>query len=254
MATFEQRSRDLRWWNTAVGAVHSLSFVALLTITLLNLDRALTLPLWLDFGGEIRPLGRFPISATLLPFPLITALTHFAAAAGYGRYYYYALRVGVTWHRWVEYSITNGLMTWSVLALAGVGNVLILVAGVIVNVIMQYFGFAHERENVGAQTTLAFLWWGFLPWLVLWFLAFAYYFGATIAVAPFFVGLAVVGTWLLSFTFVLPLVYRYYTSSPALEANYKTDRAYQVASLTSKLFLDWTVLIGVLFFCGSFCV
>lgn len=243
MADFAKRRRDLRFWNILVGTVHASSFVALLALTLTNLNIALTRPLWVDFGGALRVLGAAPLAATLLPFPVITALFHFFEAADFADYYRLALRVGVTPHRWIEYSITNGLMTWSVLVLAGVGNVPTLVAALLVNVTMQYFGFAHERENVGAQTTLAFVGWGFLPWLVLWFWALAYY-AASAAEQPTFVGVAVVGSFLLSLTFVAPLIYRYRTKTPALEANYRTERAYLLLSLTAKLFLDWTVTVG----------
>jgi len=244
MATFAEYRASLLRWNLAVGAVHLTSFLVLLAITLANLDRALERDLWFDFGGAVRVIARSPLAATLLPFPAITALFHFCEASGFASYYRYALIIGVTPHRWIEYSITNGLITWSVLALAGVGNVLVLAAAVLVNVTMQYFGFAHERENAGAQTTLAYLGWGFLPWLVLWLLPLAYYIGDAAAREPAYVGVAIIGTFLLSLTFPLPLVYRYYTASRDLEANYKTERAFLLLSLTAKLFLDWTVTIG----------
>jgi len=240
-----QLKRSLRTWNWAVAAVHGASFVALLIITLTSSAPLLSFPVWTDFGQVLTVLFTTPISATLLPFPFITSAFHVAAALGVADYYKFALVKGVTPHRWLEYMITNGLMTVSVFALAGAGNILLPITGLVLNVIMNYFGYVHELANTKRQRTLNFVWWGFAPWLPLWIIPLTYYFVAA-STLPIYFGVAIVGTFLFSIGFVLPLFYRYSTSSPELVANYNTERAYLILSLTAKLFLDWTVTIGTL--------
>lgn len=239
----QEYKKSLRRWNLAVGAVHTTSFVVLLIITLSTLSRTLRLPLWTDFGASIAPLGLFPLAATLLPFPAITAIFHFAQAFGVCDYYQYALVRGVTPHRWLEYSITNGLMTFSVFVLAGAGNILLPLTGLVLNVVMQLFGYFHERANSTHQHSLGFLFYGFLPWLPLWFIPLAYYIAAATSL-PIFYGVAIIGTFLGSIAFTFPLFWRYWTSDEPIEANYKAERAFLLLSLTLKLFLDWTVVIG----------
>lgn len=239
----QQFRRSARRDELIAAAVNGLSFLILLTITLSTPSSALFLPLWFDGGGVIRPLGSFPIAATLLPFPAITALFHLAQALDVGDFYQYALVYGVTPHRWIEYAITNSLMTWSLFALAGVGNVVLLIIGVFLNVLMQLFGFLHERANSKYQHSTGYLLWGFVPWLALWLVTFAYYFDRAASV-PVYYGVAIIGSFILSLAFVAPLVYRYYTSTPPLRANKNVVRQYSALSATAKLFLDWTVVIG----------
>jgi hypothetical protein len=237
--------RDVRREELLVAAVHATSFVALLIITLSTLSRALVLPLWFDGGGvAIRSLGTFPISATLLPFPAITALFHLAQAFDVADYYQYTLVRGVTPHRWLEYSITNGLMMWSIYTLAGAGNILLPITGLFLNVLMQFFGYAHERANSGrGQHSLGYLLWGFVPWLALWLIPLTYYFDRA-GELPVYYGVAIVGTFLLSLVFVAPLVWRYNTNDAPLLANKRVAQYYARISLTAKLLLDWTVVIG----------
>jgi len=90
------------------------------------------------------------------------------------------------------------------------------------------------------------VWWGFVPWLPLWYVPIAYFLASPVTL-PVFYPVAIFGTFVFSFAFVAPLVYRYYTTSPEIVANYNVERAYLVLSLTAKLFLDWTVTIGAQF-------
>ena len=139
--------------------------------------------------------------------------------------------------------ITNGLMTVSVFALAGAGNIFLPLTGLLLNILMNLFGYLHELSNSKRQRSLALVWWGFVPWIPLWAIPLTYYFAQSGAL-PVYFGVGIVGTFLFSIAFVVPLFYRYMTKSPEIVANYNTERAYLILSLTAKLFLDWTVTIG----------
>lgn len=254
-ATNRQLAVALRRWNWLVAAVHFTSFVTLLILTLVFRDRQLRVPLWTDFvdssnEGVVEVRAVQPLAATLLPFPLITALFHAAQAMNIFSYNRYALDRGVTPHRWIEYTITNGLMTWSVFVLAGARNILLPVTGLFLNALMNFFGYLHELLNSEQQKSLFLLWTGFVPWLPLWIVPIVY-FVANAGSLPLYVGFAVFGTFLLSVAFTVPLQWRYFIEpkegfdkEQRLQANFAVERAYLLLSLTAKLYLDWTVVIG----------
>lgn len=226
-------SQKLFYWNVAVACVHLSSFVALTIISFVNLDKAR----YVALGAT----GSYPIFATLLPFPLITGVFHIATAANVDSYYHSVLVLGVNRLRWIEYGITNGLMTWSVLAIAGAGaaSVYLPVMGVLANFSMQYHGYLFEQFRAKNGTVL---WMGFLPWIVIWVPTLGYYF-ARISTALLYDGFAILGTFAFSIAFVVPLWYRQAKGDTATEL-YNVELAYIWLSLTAKLWLDWTMTIG----------
>lgn len=233
---------SLRNYNVAVACVHATSFVALTVISILNYDKSRrSQDFYLD--APERNVGAYPLLFTLLPFPLITALFHAAAAANAGNYYVEVLSKGMNSLRWIEYSITNGLMTFSVAALVGYTNLTNIVLLVVANVIMQLCGYAHEAVNrLKNVSTLIYLALGFLPWLYKWTLVLVYLHSNSTLTYDF---VAVYGSLAFSLAFVAPLVYKYTASEPQSElVNYNTERAYLLLSLTAKLWLDWTITIG----------
>lgn len=237
------RKRVLRNLNIAVGVVHTTSFYTLLVITLLNLNTLLRLPIWIDYNADIAVVSHFPISATLLPFPFITGSFHFAEAIGVCDYYRRVLVLGVTPHRWIEYTVTNGLMTWSLFLLAGAGNLWLLIGSLFLNALMQYFGYLQELYNSARQRTLVPLLLGFVPWSVLWLVTFVY-FARLDGPVPAYFYVAIIGSFVWSIAFTIPLFYRYFTSDDDEEANFKVEVMYGTLSLTAKLWLDWTVTGG----------
>ena len=237
------RAKVLRNLNITVGVVHSTSFYVLLVLTLVNLNNLLRLPIWIDYNGAIDVVVHFPLAATLLPFPFITACFHFAEAIGACDYYRYVLVLGVTPHRWIEYTITNGLMTWSIFVLAGVGNLWLLITALFLNGAMQYCGYLQEVYNSARQRTIAPLLLGFIPWFLLWLVTFIY-FARLDAPVPPYAYVAIIGSFFWSLAFTIPLFYRYFTTDDDEEANFKVEVMYAALSLTAKLWLDWTVTGG----------
>jgi hypothetical protein len=239
----------LRNWNIAPIIVQLISFIALLAISLSDLSGARRVGLWIDVerGASIRSLGTYPIFATLVPFPAITAIFHLLALLNVDNYYKEVETRGVNRLRWIEYAITNGLMTFSLCTLAGAGGVVLLVASVLANLIMQYFGYLHEYYNHPAGSEPKTLWYliaGFVPWIQIWVTVLTYY-GLNFDTATTSDGVAIIGSLVLSLTFVIPLVWRY-RKQPTAKNNYRMEVFYIILSLTAKLFLDWTVIIGTL--------
>jgi len=243
-----EASRSLRRWNYGVAAVHASSFVALTVLSFVYESSATRARLWTDYvRTTLVEVANYPLFATLLPFPAITAFFHLLAAWNVDNYSQNVLIRGLNRLRWVEYAITNSLITASLLALVGAGNVYLFIAGILSNVIMQYFGYLHEKVNHRSETratSLMPLLVGFLPFFAIWVPTLAYNISG-ISTAPAFETVAVFGSLL----FVVPLLIRYQTAGSGqveLQANYNMELFYIILSLTAKLFLDWTVTINTL--------
>jgi len=236
----------LFWWNIGVTCVHWTSFIALMVISFTRLDRTQRVHLWFDAGyGQAIPrsLGSYPLFATLVPFPFLTGCFHVMAALNVDQYYHGTLKLGMNRLRWVEYAITNGLMTWSLCVLVGAGSILVPILCVFSNFVMQSFGWFHERRNHGvtrAARSLTPLLLGFIPWIVTWATILSYWSvnGGNVAKA-----LAVWGTFVWSLGFVAPLLWRYKQPN-MIKHNYNMEMAYMILSLSAKLWLDWTLVIG----------
>lgn len=228
--------RRLFRWNWFVVFVHTSSFIALLTLTLVFNDTTRMVPIE---GPPSTLTGSYPLAATLLPFPLITAIFHVMAANGLFNYYADVLGEGRNALRWVEYSITNGLMSWSLLFVAGDGAPLLLaITNVLSNFVMQYFGYRHEKTRSLTDLLL-----GFIPWAFNWSCVFVYW-GARASTSSFTDGLALVGSFVWSIAFTLPLFYWLWTRKTReniVRVNYNVERAYILLSLSAKLWLDWVI-------------
>lgn len=232
--------RRLYWWNIAVAIVHGSSFIALLVISLVELSEARFVNLWSDVNETITSLGSYQLFATLLPFPAITSFVHILAAVGVDNYYAKVINLGINRLRWIEYAITNGLMSWSLTVVAGQGNnVVLAIVTVLSNFIMQWYGYEHERRRFSLEPLL----FGVLPWVINWMIVFTYY-GARISTTSVTDGLAIFGSFIWSISFTLPLFWRLTKKSVTKEVNYRVEVAYILLSLTAKLWLDWVLTIG----------
>lgn len=243
----ERYKKSLRIWNGVVAGVQFASFTAILIISLVDLDNARRVALWIDSATGVQSLGSYPLFATLVPFPFITGVFHLLALFNVDDYYNGVLFRGINRLRWIEYSITNSLITFSLCVLAGAGGVVLLTVNVLANATMQYFGYLHEKKIHPPNSTERTLWYiaiGFLPWLQTWVTVLTYY-GLNFSAATLSDGFAIIGSLFWSLSFVFPLLWRY--SKPAsLKNNYTMELMYIFLSLTAKIWLDWTVVIGTL--------
>lgn len=250
----EELLAKARNWELAAIIVNLVSFVALSIIYVSTLSTQRTVDYWTDYGGVVVQRLTLPIATTLLPFPLLTATAHAFAYFDFDGKFSRVIYDGVNRVRWIEYAITNGFITVSLLTLVGAGNIYLIVAGVLSNVVMNYFGYEHERANHPSQSTptLRYLLAGFVPFFVIWTPTLAYQI-ARQSVSKTYETVAVYGSLVFALSFVLPLVLRYrrvlrdarYASkSNAYGANYRMQIFYTLLSMTAKIFLDWTVTIG----------
>lgn len=273
--------KSLRRCNLAAGILHGLSFIAALTLVIIFIDQSLMTELRTDYKvyaanatnstGGTQPdaggpfavvcssLGFYKLSWVIIAFPAITSLFHLTIALNpelNDAYSRSTLGQGSNPYRWLEYSITASLMGWVIGQLSGVTNVFLLVVLVLVNIAMQYQGYIMEVVNVGRKRGTYF--WspvviGFILFAAQWMPIFVYFFAAItsdrpvgVDGAPWFVYTIVFGLFFQFLLFGMVMTLHYWGSPKWLRSNYNNEVAYIILSFTSKVFLDWNLLIGII--------
>lgn len=260
---------DRQWLNIAnlvAGVFHTASFIAALVLSIVYQDRVFrgtitTTTTRANLVPQLDVLGRYPISWTILPFPIITALFHFALAlipALRDHVHRISLhqgercKAGWNWVRWVEYSITASFMTWTIAQLSGVTDLATLFCFVALNAMMQLAGgLGHEWVNKGwsRASDHSASWWlfalGFLPFATIWAIVFGYFVvQAREESAPAFVYVAIVGMFVLFSSFVVPILLRYTRWTRWLGSDLSYELSWIALSFVAKAALDWTLVIG----------
>lgn len=278
----KNNQKSIRRCNIAAGLLHGVSFIAALTLTIIFLDQSISTELRTDYKiydanatlstGGTQPdssgpfsvlcasLGFYKLSWVNIAFPLITSLFHLVIAFNpeiNRRYSKYVLRDGINPYRWIEYSITASIMAWVIGQLSGITNVFLLVVLILVNVAMQYQGYIQEVVNVGRKRADGFFYSpiviGFVLFAAQWLPIFVYFFAAitsdrpaTAEQVPWFVYSIILGLFFQFAAFGLVMVFHYTGSPKWFKSHYNNEVAYIVLSFTSKVFLDWNLLIGIL--------
>jgi hypothetical protein len=143
----------LRRLNIAVGLAHALQAAVLLAIA-----TAASLPVTASFlegppGAEdygSASLGSVRIDWLVAAFLLLAAVDHLTLSAGRPRRWYEAnVARGVNPARWWEYSVSASLMVVLIAMLAGVTELVALIALFGANAAMILFGLAQEQTNAG---------------------------------------------------------------------------------------------------------
>ena len=263
-----QRAKNLRTCNIAAAILHMASFIGALVLVILYASQSLQTELTTDFRTyngvnfvtTIRSITKYQIAWIELPFPLITSLFHFIIAFSEGvraQYSFNAIINETNWLRWFEYSITASFMTWVIMQLSGITNILTLVfAGVLSNVALQIQGYTMELLNTPAKRrmrggrvnwapTIA----GWFIFIGQWTIIITYFLSSVISNPddiPIFVYLIV---FVLFFQFSLFgfLQALHYSRWPRfLASGYGVELAYVTLSFVSKLSLDWILIAGIL--------
>ena len=270
---FEAEASSLFQWNVGACVLHAVYFLVVLVLAIINSGGSLQAELTTDFrlydAGAVGPpeagffsvepvsLGFYQLVWLELPFPLITALFH-GLLAFYApmrkRYTRLALLEGRNPYRWLEYSITASFMTWVIMQLAGLTNLLTLVLGAVVcNVALQYQGHFMERLNPLPARKQGKVDWtptvvGWIIFVGQWLLIFAYFFAAIGSGAertPGFVYGIVFGLFgLFSLFGVVQLLH--FLRVGFLASAYQVERAYIVLSFAAKFTLDLVLILGIL--------
>lgn len=235
-------------WNIAAISIFLIAGVAAVILTIVEGSGARDATLTTDIGGSVMILATYKLYVTELPYVFIAALFHFLAFRNVDSYYKRALCRGEQRLRWWEYSITNGLMTVSLAQLAGVTNVLLLVVMFLANISMNYGGYVTEQLNATKHewTDMLPFWMGFFPYVGIWVVTLVSHFSPSVPHAAYDT-VAVVGSFVFSVLFVLPLIYRKNIDVRRvreMRANYNVERAYIILSILAKLFLLFTTTIG----------
>lgn len=267
-------------WHVFAAVLHGGSFLALLILYFVLGENALQGILvsdTFDFDEKqvvLEKLDEYDLALVLLPMPALTSLFHIIQAVlsrdtsmyqglREGNWieklqdrYLSAVKRGVNAIRWLEYSITAGLMTWIITQLSGITNVyLAVLLAAVGNVTLQCHGYMHERLFMDNE--LAYKNWnnwipfinGSVIFLAQWAILGAY-FGTNVAASgvsnvPWFVYVSFFG---LFFSFLgFPLVQICYARRwLGIKNWFRYEWYFIVLSIVSKLFLDWTLFAGII--------
>jgi hypothetical protein len=242
----------LRRLNVVVGSVHAVQAVVLLTIA-----TSVSLPVTGSFlvgppgAGEYddATIGSLRVDWLVAAFLLLAAIDHLTLSGGRPRRWYERnIGRGINPARWWEYSVSASLMVVLIAMLAGVSELVALVALFGANAAMILFGLVQEQVNVGrgdvdwrpfAYGCVV----GAVPWIAI---------AAQLVVSstegegvPAFVFAIFVTLFLLFNTFAVNMWLQYRGRGRWADPVF-AERAYLILSLAAKSALAWQVYAGAL--------
>ena len=242
----------LRRLNVVVGSAHALQAVVILAIA-----GAASLPVTASFltgppgAGDYgsASLGGVRVDWLIAAFLALAAIDHLTLSVGRPRRWYEAnVARGINPARWWEYSISASLMVVLIAMLAGVAELVALIALFGANAAMILFGLVQERSNLGrgAVDWRPFVYGcviGAVPWIAI---------SAQIVVSategdgvPGFVVAIFISLFLLFNSFAVNMWLqqrgRGRWADPAF-----AERVYLILSLVAKSALAWQVYAGAL--------
>ena len=242
----------LRRLNLVVGSLHALQAVVLLAIA-----AAASLPVTASFltgppgAGDYgsADLGSLRVDWLVAAFLLLAAVDHLTLSVGRPRRWYEAnVARGINPARWWEYSVSASLMIVLIAMLAGVSELVALIALFGANAAMILFGLVQERVNVGRDDVdwRPFAYGcviGAVPWIAI---------AAQLAVSttegdgvPGFVVAIFITLFLLFNTFAVNMWLQYRGRGRWTDPAF-AERVYLLLSLVAKSALAWQVYAGAL--------
>jgi hypothetical protein len=242
----------LRRLNFVVGSVHALQAVVLLAIA-----TAASLPITASFlvgppgAGDYgsASLGSVRIDWLVGAFLLLAAVDHLTLSGGRPRRWYEAnVARGINPARWWEYSVSASLMVVLIAMLAGVSELVALIALFGANAAMILFGLVQEQTNVDRVEVdwRPFVYGcviGAVPWIAI---------AAQLVVSttdgngvPGFVVAIFITLFLLFNTFAVNMWLQYRGRGRWADPAF-AERVYLLLSLVAKSALAWQVYAGAL--------
>jgi hypothetical protein len=217
--------RTLQVAHYVAAGLHAASFIAQLILCIVFIDRLFQVELTVQIDGW-QSLGSYALAWLIVSFAPITAGFHVWQARK--RVLKQVHRDGANGWRWLEYSITAGIMTWAIAQASGATDVNTLILLVFANAGMQLAGYAMERRNAdlvwtGTAPSRPIDWWPFvvgaLLFVGIWYII-GYYFFTAIAVAgaanvPWFVYTVFFGLLVQFAGFAVVMVMHYVSPPPA---------------------------------------
>ena len=242
----------LRRLNLLVGSAHAVQALALLALA-----ADVSLPVTASFltgppgagGYDSASLGSLRIDLLVAAFLLLAAIDHLTLSAGRARRWYEAnVARGINPARWWEYSLSASLMVVLIAMLAGVTELVALIALFGANAAMILFGLVQERVNLGRDDvdwrpfTYGCLI-GAVPWIAI---------AAQLVIsaregsgAPGFVVAIFITLLLLFNSFAVNMWLQYRGRGRWAEPAF-AERVYLMLSLIAKSALAWQVYAGAL--------
>ena len=242
----------LRRLNVIVGSLHGLQAVLLLALA-----TAASLPVTAsfltgppgqgDYGAA--DLGSLRIDWLVAAFLLFAAVDHLTVSAGRPRRWYEAnVARGINPARWWEYSVSASIMIVLIAMLAGVSELVAIIALFGANAAMILFGLVQEQVNVGREDVdwRPFIYGcviGAVPWIAI---------TAQLIVSttegdgvPGFVIGIFISLFLLFNTFAVNMWLQYRGRGRWADPAF-AERVYLILSLVAKTALAWQVYAGAL--------
>ncbi len=242
----------LRRLNIVVGSLHALQALVLLAVA-----TAVSLPVTGSFlsgppgAGDYgaASVGSLRIDWLVAAFLLLAAVDHLAVTGGRARRWYEAnVARGVNPARWWEYAVSASLMIVLIAMLAGVSEIVALIALFGANAAMIFFGLVQEQVNAGRaeRDWRPFVYGcviGAVPWIAI---------TAQLVVAategdgvPGFVIAIFISLFALFNTFAINMWLQYRGRGRWADPVF-AERVYLILSLVSKSVLAWQVYAGAL--------
>jgi hypothetical protein len=242
----------LRRLNVIVGSAHALQAVVLLAIA-----SAASLPVTASFltgppgSGDYgsTSLGSVRIDWLVGAFLLLAAVDHLTLSGGRPRRWYEAnVARGINPARWWEYSVSASLMVVLIAMLAGVSELIALIALFGANAAMILFGLVQEQTNADRDQVdwRPFIYGcviGAVPWIAI---------TAQLIVSatdgngvPGFVVAIFITLFLLFNTFAVNMWLQYRGRGRWADPAF-AERVYLILSLAAKSALAWQVYAGAL--------
>jgi len=255
----DTKVNKLKSFNFKMGFLHLIQGILMLGFALgFEKIRLFKMPIWSYFlkfdvnqmklVTESNQLGEVPYGILVSAFLLLSAIAHFIIVSPKGfRKYKEDIVLGINKFRWYEYSISSSLMIFLISLLFGVYDIGALIAIVLLNAAMNFFGLLMEeinqyKEKIDWKPFIFGSIAGIGPWIIIFIYAFG---NSDPSKIPWFV------YWIVSSYFVFfnlfPInMFLQYKKIGKWKDYLYGERNYIILSLIAKSVLAWLVFAGVM--------
>lgn len=132
--------------HKSAALVHTIHF-AIVTISLGRLGKKLRWPIISRGFKNDCHIYEYNLGWLLPVFPILSSLNHTIAV--------FHPEMDLNYYRWIEYSVSAGVMLWLVASLSGVVEIRSLVSIAILNAALQYIGYLIEKSKLEKNSAQA---------------------------------------------------------------------------------------------------
>jgi len=257
--TIKQNSGRIIIWNKWLGAAHfvqgciilllsstktfpiSTSYQALDPLQTANAGHAV-------FATATRHIFDLNLAAIVAGFFFISAAAHFFVATVYKKQYLSGLKQGSNRVRWIDYSLSTGVMLAAIGVLSGIYDLSTLVLIFVLEMVASLLGLAMEAYNKGKRgpNWLAFVISciaAITPWIAL--ALYTWGAGAYGGHMPGFV-YGILASIFVLFVCIAGNVYLQFKKRGHWASYLFSEKVYMILNLTTKTVLAWQIFAGAL--------